>query len=90
MIDEVRKSELEVIATQGNYHLARYEGKLGLWTSYTKTEDWNGEDFVPLASPVEVAYQWDDDVNEEFAENGLFEHRIVKHEEELRYLAKFD
>jgi hypothetical protein len=85
---EVKAIELELVKEFEGFHLARYNGDLGIWKLYTEKMTWNGEDFEPC-EPVSMAYQLDDDCNHllEPEWEGLFECRVLDIKAEMNALA---
>ena len=72
---EVKKSELKIKKTFEGYHLASYQGNLGIWACYTE-------------DGVRMAYRIDDDCNHLLDPEweGLFECRVLNIKAELAYL----
>jgi hypothetical protein len=92
---EIKASELEIIETLESYHLARYQGNLGIWSTYTDTIDWDATfeqnrdaDPILLPEPIKMAFLLDDDCNHlldpEF--EGVFSCRVDMMMEESRIL----
>lgn len=91
MIEEIKASELELVKEFEGYHLARYQGNLGIWSIYTETSQWDGNNYVPC-EPVEMAYQLDDDCNHLLDPQfeGLFECRVLDIKAEAAYLISLE
>ncbi len=75
-MEEVKVSELKFVKEFEGYHLARYQGNLGIWSCFTEDDG------------VKMAYQLDDDCNHllEPEWEGLFECRVMDLKAELRVL----
>lgn len=72
---EVKASELKFVKEFEGYHLARYQGNLGIWRCFKD-------------DGVRVAYQLDDDCNHLLDPEweGLFECRVMDLQAEMRAL----
>jgi ubiquinone biosynthesis protein Coq4 len=93
---EVKATELELVKEFDGFHLARYEGNLGIWKLYSENIDWDATLKLPqeagmvyLDTAIEMAYQLDDDCNHllEPEWEGLFECRVLDIKAEMDVLA---
>ena len=88
MTIEIEAKEIKIIKKFEGYAVARHNGNLGIWSVYTATELWNGNDFV-ACKPVRMAMQLADDCGS-LLDTEHFEQHVRDLRAEANYLASLE